>query len=62
MIIAASFFMISLTHLYTYFLMTGVLTLFTMYIEKNIFMEGLERDEAGIVSPLCDNFSVGGSF
>lgn len=34
----------------TYFIITGILTLFTMFKEKNIFMVGLEKDQAGVVS------------
>ena len=30
--------------------MIGVLSLFTMYKEKNIFMVALEKDKAGVVS------------
>ena len=34
----------------TYFVMMGVLTLFTMYKEDNTVMVALEKDEAGVVS------------
>lgn len=34
----------------TYFVLMGVLTLFSMFQEKNTFMVGREKDEAGVVS------------
>ncbi len=32
--------------------MMGVLTLFTIYQEDNTFMLALEKDKAGVVSPV----------
>ena len=43
-------FLYSLTILFTYFIMMGVITLFSKYRERNIFMLALEKDKAGLVS------------
>ena len=40
----------------TYFILMGVVTLFSMYYEGNIFMVAREKDVAGVVSTLISHF------